>query len=248
VDGGPTRLLSPIFDLSRGDGEISFYYWYYNSYITDPFSFGHDPFTVEVSNDGGATWTPVMELDVDFFWRRRSFRASHFLPPTSEMRVRFSVTDDPADETLTEAAVDDFEVKEIDTHPEFWADTYEMETERRGTAALRFQGGSTHCGRHYIILGSTLGRVPGTELGAFLLPLNVDFLTFHLLGRPNSAAFRDFQGVLDGNASCEAIFDTMGPVPAGMEGLTLTFALVVTDQDGAPPILAVSNPLTVRFF
>src|SRR5262249_23626114 len=57
VDGGFTTLLSPQIDLAAAtDGHISYWRWYNNSVGNNP---NQDVFTIDVSNDNGATWTNV---------------------------------------------------------------------------------------------------------------------------------------------------------------------------------------------
>jgi hypothetical protein len=107
VDGGPTRLVSPVIDLSTGDPVVRYSYWMYNDD-------GDDPFAVEVSNDAGATWTFVREvIGGGGGWTEDTFRVSDFVTPTAQTRFRFSVTDNPND-SVTEAGLDAFEVLSID--------------------------------------------------------------------------------------------------------------------------------------
>ena len=54
VDGGRTTLTSPIFDLSEADwAEISYWRWYVDATAFD------DDFFVDISDDGGASWTSL---------------------------------------------------------------------------------------------------------------------------------------------------------------------------------------------
>lgn len=102
VDGGPTRLISPVFDLSgSGDARISYARWFYND------DGDVDRLTVEISNNGGASWTLVESVaDNDTGgWIEHAFNVSDFVAPTSDMRLRFSATDNPND-SVTEAALD----------------------------------------------------------------------------------------------------------------------------------------------
>lgn len=105
VDGGPTRLLSPTFSLDGGDGLIEYAYWMYSSGGTP------DNLIVSISNDGGNTWTYVTQYgnNPDKTWMEDGFHAGEYITPTGEMRVRFSVSDNPAD-SQTEAAIDAFRV------------------------------------------------------------------------------------------------------------------------------------------
>jgi hypothetical protein len=100
LDGGPTRLVSPGFDLSIGDGTVAYARW---------FAAGdEDLFVVEVSNDGGASWVEVERVDDPRrAWVESGFNVGEFVEPTDNVRVRFSVTDvEPASQT--EGALDAF--------------------------------------------------------------------------------------------------------------------------------------------
>jgi subtilisin family serine protease len=102
VDGGPTRLISPVFDMSGGgEATISFARWFFND------DGDEDRLVVEVSNNGGTSWT-VVESVADSNsggWNEHSFRVADFVAPTATMRLRFSATDNPND-SVTEAALD----------------------------------------------------------------------------------------------------------------------------------------------
>ena len=103
VDGGPTRLTSPVLDFSDGDGLISFTGW---QACNDPDD--QDGLVVEVSNNGGSSWSPVFNIiRKSGGWIRYSFRVSDHVSPTGNVRVRFSIADNPND-SLTEGGVDNF--------------------------------------------------------------------------------------------------------------------------------------------
>jgi hypothetical protein len=113
VDGGPTRLVSPLLDLSAGAGfEVSYERWFTSS-VNDA-----DALVVEVSNDGGTAWTPVESVSGGGGggWVRASFQVEDFVAPTNQVRVRFSVTDNPND-SVAEAGLDDFRVERRECTP-----------------------------------------------------------------------------------------------------------------------------------
>ena len=56
VDGGTTTLYSPTFDLSAGDGYISYARWYSNVFGSSP---NEDQMDIYISNNDGSTWTLV---------------------------------------------------------------------------------------------------------------------------------------------------------------------------------------------
>ena len=114
VDVGTARLLSPVFDLSgAASATVSYARWYYCSDAPPAGSTPAevDPLTVEVSADGGATWATletVSTVPSPNAWVRVSFAIESVLPAlTSQVRVRFSISDTP-DNSITEAGVDDF--------------------------------------------------------------------------------------------------------------------------------------------
>ncbi len=109
VDGGPTYLISPVINLAGTDGFIEYSRWFYNGTTIN------DVFTVEISNDNGATWVPVETVNFtgsENQWIRRQFRVSDYVTPTAQVRVRFGTSDNPND-SVCEAAVDHFVVRRI---------------------------------------------------------------------------------------------------------------------------------------
>ena len=109
LDGGPTRLQSPVLDFSAGDGLISYKRWAFN----DDADLS-DGLIVEVSNNGGSSWTQVENVTLKAGgWIRNVFRVSDYVTPTGNVRVRFSISDAPND-SITEGGVDSFTASLID--------------------------------------------------------------------------------------------------------------------------------------
>ncbi|KPJ48537.1 MAG: hypothetical protein AMJ41_04730 [candidate division Zixibacteria bacterium DG_27] len=111
VDGGPTMLFSPTFDASgQEEAVVSYARWFFNS--------GGNPdyLEVHISNDNGATWVLVETVPDTAGWIHRRFRVSDFVTRTSQMKVRFSVTDRPND-SIAEAGVDAFKVVLVECDP-----------------------------------------------------------------------------------------------------------------------------------
>ena len=100
VDGGPTRLTTPVYDLEGIAGaEVSYARWWSQSFADS------DAFTVEISNDDGATWVVVEAVtDIADAWVEHSFIVDDFVAPTSTVRLRFSAVD--TNNTITEAGLD----------------------------------------------------------------------------------------------------------------------------------------------
>ncbi|MBL1217864.1 MAG: hypothetical protein D8M59_10260 [Planctomycetes bacterium] len=105
VDGGPTRLMSPAFGLSDGTAIVSYAYWMHSVNGTP------DTMDVQVSNDGGNSWTTAAQHAHGSGWTEYSFDVSDFVTPSADMHVRFLVSDNPDDST-TEAAIDAFMITE----------------------------------------------------------------------------------------------------------------------------------------
>jgi hypothetical protein len=100
VDGGPTRLISPILDATAlPDPSVTYARWFSND------DQDIDRMVVEISSNGGAAWTQLESAANDPIWRVKTFRIADFVTPTATMRLRFSVTDNPND-SVTEAGLD----------------------------------------------------------------------------------------------------------------------------------------------
>jgi len=99
VDGGPSELLSPTFNLSGySRAVLSYARW-----LT--CDTGEDRMQVDISSDGGATWQPLETVAPTAGWQKATFELSSVIPLTSSVKVRFSVNDTP-DNSITEGAVD----------------------------------------------------------------------------------------------------------------------------------------------
>ncbi|MCW5775445.1 MAG: hypothetical protein KIS87_03230 [Phycisphaeraceae bacterium] len=112
VDNGKTTLFSPILDLTGGqDPVVSYQRWFSNHAGAGPYT---DVFVVDVSNNGGSTWTNFETVgptgqQVEGGWYLASKRLADVIQPTSAVRFRFIASDyDP--QSLVEALVDDFRV------------------------------------------------------------------------------------------------------------------------------------------
>jgi len=104
VDGGPTRVLSPVYDV-RGFHAVTVSYarWFGND------DGDGDRLDVECSSDGGATWVAVESVGNTGGWSEASWSIADYVPLTSQFQVRFSATDNPND-SITEAAIDAFRI------------------------------------------------------------------------------------------------------------------------------------------
>ena len=106
VDDGTTILTSPTFDLSMGNGMISYSRWYSNNYGNDPYN---DEMLIYISNDDGVSWTlletvgPVEQASGG--WFEAEFWVDDYIVPTDLMKLRFDASD-LSDGSVVEAALD----------------------------------------------------------------------------------------------------------------------------------------------
>jgi len=98
VDGGPTRLVSPSMDFSDGDGVIRYAYWFSNDD-------GDDDFVVEIRSNNGPWVEASRQTGGSGGWFEESVRVGDLVTLSSNIQIRFSVSDNPND-SVTEAAVD----------------------------------------------------------------------------------------------------------------------------------------------
>jgi hypothetical protein len=105
VDGGSTTLTSPPFGAPH-ILELSLTYdrWYYDD------SASSDSFKAEVSNDGGTNWALLEQrVSPTNGWAPFSANLMALLPPSDDMRLRFTATDGGTD-NVVEAAVDEVHI------------------------------------------------------------------------------------------------------------------------------------------
>ncbi len=106
VDGGPTRLISPAYDLSGGAFPMMRYARWFGNNAGDM-----DSLDVELSDDNGSSWT-LVERVRDLGWFVQTVNIADFVNLTSQVRVRFSVADNP-NNSITEAALDFFSITDV---------------------------------------------------------------------------------------------------------------------------------------
>ncbi len=233
IDGGPTRLVSPPFDLSDGVFDISAYNWYYSRD-------GNDPYTIDVSCDGGVTWTNVYwtysSLDG---WERIGFDPADHVTLTSMVQVRFSAQDQP-DNDIVEAGVDDFEIKRLDYTPTLYADAYELSAAAGCNLDLTLDASPTHAGRGYLVAASLSGSSPGMYVSGLHVPLNWDAFSDLVYSNLSDPILQDFWGTLDGQGRATVDLDLPSPLLAPFAGETMTFAFVLLS-----PLDFASNAIDV---
>ncbi|MCH7813754.1 MAG: hypothetical protein IID40_07000, partial [Planctomycetes bacterium] len=103
VDGGPTRLVSPTLVLAGG-ATLEYAYWFNRD--DDDGTDGDDSLEVEVSVDGGGSWTTIANHDTKAsFWRTHSVLLDDFVTPSANTLIRFSAKDNP-NNSILECGVD----------------------------------------------------------------------------------------------------------------------------------------------
>jgi hypothetical protein len=102
VDGGATRLLSPVYNLSSmAAPHIFFYRWYAVNDVLDPWE-------VHVSDNGGANWTLLESTTAnEAFWKPVDIDLTGMLTNPATVQFRFTAQDPPPGQ-IVEAALDDF--------------------------------------------------------------------------------------------------------------------------------------------
>ncbi|MFH1699151.1 MAG: M28 family peptidase [Candidatus Zixiibacteriota bacterium] len=108
IDGGQTSLISPVFDLSGGYGEVRYSVWFSNGIDRE------DLFHIYLSGDDGSTWVKVETLgpfsdDAAGGWQSHSFIVNKYIDLSSTVRVKFEASD-YGKESVVEAGVDGFKV------------------------------------------------------------------------------------------------------------------------------------------
>ncbi|GJM18251.1 MAG: hypothetical protein DHS20C14_04640 [Phycisphaeraceae bacterium] len=109
VDGGPTRLLTNVIDLSGATDPTVLYARWFDSNLADA-----DNLTIEFSDNGGSSWTTVDSVVglASTGWVEQSITVADHVALTSQFRARFSCSDNPND-SVTEAAIDAFRVLDL---------------------------------------------------------------------------------------------------------------------------------------
>jgi len=118
VDGGITTLFSPILDLTDMDDALfSYWRWYINNAGDNP---GNDHWVVDVSNNGGSTWTPIEDTnDSSREWQQKRFLLSDFIPLSNQIQFKFIAKDEYYDGdngsggSVVEAALDDVHIQSV---------------------------------------------------------------------------------------------------------------------------------------
>ena len=111
VDFGQVLLMSPNFDLTdHPDARFNFSFWYDNDFTA--FGCCEDDFVIELSDNGGASWTTVEVWDQsNDLWNDREVRVASYVNPTAQVRIRFIAEDAGSFDSTIEAGVDAFQIE-----------------------------------------------------------------------------------------------------------------------------------------
>ena len=102
VDGGATRLYSPVYDLSGMNAPHVFYYRWYA--VNDQV----DEWQVHVSDDAGANWTLIEHSPLhEASWKAVDVDLAPYVDALGAVQFRFTC-EDPAPGQVVEGALDDF--------------------------------------------------------------------------------------------------------------------------------------------
>lgn len=119
VDGGLTRLSSPVLNFAGASGAtVEYWRWYSNDQGSAPNA---DTFRVEISNNGGTSWVLAETVgptgaETAGGWFFHQINVASFVAPTNNVRVRF-IAEDGGSGSIIEAAVDDFRAYALDCNP-----------------------------------------------------------------------------------------------------------------------------------
>ncbi|MCP3919003.1 MAG: S8 family serine peptidase [bacterium] len=253
VDGGATTLLSPTLDMSIfPDPHIS----YWRSYSNNAGSTVDDVFVVEISNNGGTTWSNVETIgpngpDATAGWRQNTFNVASILPPTANMRLRFIASDNGGG-SIVEAAIDDLEVFEL-CNACGAANYCPANDNSLGIPAEITFGGSTSFSSNDLTL--VVSACPPNENGLFIyspdqatLPIGDGVLC---IGATTLGFFVRLPVVTTDNLGSAAFAydNTAPPIPPGQvaAGETWNFQFWYRDNGSAGAGFNLSNGLSITF-
>lgn len=178
VDGGGTTLLSPVLDLSGTTVPVlSYSRWYSNDQGNNP---GADVFVVDLSRDGGATWTRLETVGptgpgTSGGWVQVSHDLAALGPVTGLMRVRF-IAEDAGGGSIVEAAIDEFEVRDVVCTGLGEAGTSYCDATANSTAATGIisSTGSASIAQNDLVLEAA--NLPPNQFGFFVVSTTEGFI------------------------------------------------------------------------
>lgn len=234
LDGGPSRLFSPKYQLDGNDAIVSFYAYFYHTSQGAQF-----PMRIQLGTSD-ITWYLVDELQHNPNWVHCSYRVSDHMTPPDTLQLRITVKDKP-DDDIVEALIDDFSVMVLNDDPSLWASQYAISAASGAIVDFSLDAGATYANRPYLLLGSLSGTLEGYALpGGTTLPLNWDAFTDFMLGLLDSPVCTDFFSTLDSAGNANATLNTFGGLDPVLVGETAYFAYTL-----GQPFDFVSNPIEI---
>ena len=113
IDDGTTVLTSPVYQV-EGSATCSFKWWYDNTNANNTEY--DDNFVVDVSGNGGASWTNLYTLNLGTSkttgWQTLEFVIGDFVSVSSGFQVRFTAGD-TGQPSVVEAGVDAFSISSV---------------------------------------------------------------------------------------------------------------------------------------
>ncbi len=195
VDGGRTRVLSPIMDLAHVAAPTLSIWLYYSESV--PSS---DAFTVEMSSNGGSSWSQVFRRNTSTpGWQQVRIELTGTM--TSRMQFRFSAQD--LQPSLVEACVDDLEIAGL-----------------VDKAALTILGGGQRGSRARFGLRGAPGAVGLPMLSATTGNVSIPGVDGKFLLGVSTLAFAPAVSYGGGSS---ATFDVPMPTDAGLVGVRIYF-------------------------
>jgi len=120
VDGGVTTLISAPIDLTVHQNPVVVYQRWYMNNPPGGSNPRDDWWQVQVSGDGGNTWSYVEDTRMsERSWRRMAFRVQDVMPLSNTFRIRFMASDsirpgaNASGASIVEAAVDDIQIWDV---------------------------------------------------------------------------------------------------------------------------------------
>jgi hypothetical protein len=116
VDGGTTRLISPLLDATGGENPVIGFAVWFGHAPPDEGEDGNgesgegddcDHLEVRISNDDGYRWVFVERVPSIASWSLRTLHVADYVTPSDQVRVRFDVSDLGVGD-IVEAGVDAF--------------------------------------------------------------------------------------------------------------------------------------------
>jgi hypothetical protein len=119
-----------------------------------------------------------------------------------------------------------------------------LSTATGGVQSMSLSAGAAHAQQIYLVLGSLDPAPPGTSVGAFTLPLDVDAYLLFTLGNPNQPPLGASLGVLDAAGGGHAQFT----LPAGLASFAgqSAYHAFLTLDPAALTVTFTSNALRVE--